>query len=118
MHTDSIVARLFGSSLGCAGGMVDGYLLVLGTFLFKGCGQIKNNLVVIGTLLVPFDSRLVVSIQVYHVVNEGTGVVIRGFFTHFLCWCLTLVSKSTKVFPSLSKLSVRNRCSLYLILSF
>ena len=80
MHTDSIVARLFGSSLGCADGMVAGYLLVLGTFLFKGCGQIKNNLVVIGTLLVPFDSRLVVSIQVYHVGDEGNGVESKGLF--------------------------------------
>ena len=72
------VSRLRGSSLGRAAGRVVGYLLVIGTFLFKGCGEINQNLVVIGTLIVPFTSRHVGSIQVDHVRNEGTGVESGG----------------------------------------
>ena len=74
------VARLHGSSLGCIDGRVSGSLLVLVTFLFKGCGQSNQNLVVIGTLLVPFSSRLLVSIKVDHVRDEVTGVESGGLF--------------------------------------
>ena len=74
------VARLCGSSLGHADGGVAGDILVLVTFLFKGCGQSNHNLVVIGTLLVPFSGRLVVIIQVDHVSDEGTGVESGGIF--------------------------------------
>ena len=76
----SIFPRIRGSSLGHAECMVSGDLLVLGTFLFKGRGQSNQNLIVIGALLVPFFSRLVVSIQVDHVEDEGTGVESGGIF--------------------------------------
>ena len=68
------VDRFRGSSISCAAGGVDGSLLVLGKFVFKVCSQSNWNLVVVSTLVVPFSGRLLVSIQVYHVGNEGTGV--------------------------------------------
>ena len=74
------VARLRGSSLGCAGGRFARALLVLGMLLFKVFGQSNHNFVVIGTLLVPFSGRLVVIIQVDHVGDEGTGVESGGLF--------------------------------------
>ena len=73
-------ARLRGSSLGCAADRFTGALLVLGKFLFKGCGQSNQNLIVIGTLIVPLAGRLVVGVQVDHVGDEGTGVESGGLF--------------------------------------
>ena len=60
--------------------MVAGALLIFGTFLFQGCGQSNQNLVVIGTVIVSLDYRFVVGVQVNHVVNEGTGIESGGIF--------------------------------------
>ena len=49
-------------------------------FLFKGCVQNNQNLVVIGIMFVPFAGRLIFIIQVDHVGNEGTGVKSGGPF--------------------------------------
>ena len=75
-----IFDRLHGSSLGRAAGRVSGDIIVLVAFLSKGFGQSNQNLVVISTLLVPFSIILVVSIQVDHVGDEGTGVESGGVF--------------------------------------
>ena len=77
------VARLCGISIGRGAGKVAGALLVIVMFLFKSCGQINNNLILIGTLLVPLDNTLVVGVKVDHVANEGTGVE-SGVFFHTL----------------------------------
>ena len=70
----SRVARLCCRYLGSTFIKVSGDLLVLGTFLFQGYVQSKQNLVVFGTLLVPLAGILVVCVQVYHIVNEGAAV--------------------------------------------
>ena len=75
-----IVARLRGSILDRDAGRVSGDLLALGMFLFEGYGQGNQDLVLIGTLLVPLTGRLVFSIQFDHVGDEGTGVESRGIF--------------------------------------
>ena len=49
-------------------------LLVIGAFLFQVRGQSNQNLVVFGDLLVPLAGRLLVCVQVYHIINEGAGV--------------------------------------------
>ena len=105
-----IVSRLCGSSLGRAAGRVSGYILVFGTFLFKCCGQSNQNLVVIITLLVPFDGRLLVSIQVDHAANEGTGVESGGTFYPLAALALDIGEEIHSGLPSLSKVSVRNLC--------
>ena len=74
------VARLRGSSLGHAASRVIRDLLVLGMFLFKGCVQINNKLILIVTLLVPLPGRLVIGVQVDHVRKEGTGFESGGLF--------------------------------------
>ena len=109
------VSRLRSSSPGCASGRVARALLVIGTFLFNGCVQINQNLVVIGNLCVPFTGRILVSIQVDHIRDEGTGVESGGLFTHLLRWDLTSARKSPAVFPRSLKVSARNRFSSYLI---
>ena len=68
------VARLCVSSLGCTANGVARAFLVLGPFLFQGRGQSNQNLVVVGTLLVPLAGRLLVHVQVYHIGDEGAGV--------------------------------------------
>ena len=70
------ISRICGRSLGYTTIRVSRALLVIGTFLFQGCGQNNRKLVVICTLLVPLAGRLVVSVQVNHVVDEGTSVEI------------------------------------------
>ena len=51
-----------------------GLFLLFGTFLFQGCGKINQNLVVVGTLLVPLAVRLVFCVQVNHIRDEVTDV--------------------------------------------
>ena len=68
------VVSLCGRSLGCTASGVSGDLIFLGTLLLQGRSQSEQKLVVVGALLVPIASRLVVCVQVYHIVDEGARV--------------------------------------------
>ena len=68
--------RICGRSIGHTAIRVAWDLLFLGTLLFKGHGQSNHNLVVICTLIVPLAGRIVVCVQVYHIIEEGAGVEI------------------------------------------
>ena len=75
------VTRLCGKSLGRTAGRITGAVFVLGKFLFQGFSQSNQNLVLIGTLLVRINGRLVFGVQVNHVGDEVTGVE-SGEFLH------------------------------------